>query len=121
MSKIKVEKQMTLPELIEYAWENGVRNKNFTSSENGSVGFDGEGLVTTIAVGRDETFTVEEEVNEDTEIGVLYSIENHKNDQVHINFNCSINQIYNHEKYNYYILNDDDTLTLIYRNGEMVE
>ena len=68
MPKIKVEKQMTLPELIEYAWENGVRNKNFTSSENGSVGFDGEGLVTTIAVGRDETFTfeVEKEATEDT-------------------------------------------------------
>ncbi|MFW3611343.1 hypothetical protein ACN9U3_03085 [Staphylococcus caprae] len=125
MPKIKVVKQMTLPELIVWAWENDVKNKNFVSDrESDLVYIDDLGFISIYErIAKDDTFTVEveEEITEDTEIGTLYSIENHKKNQVHINFNCSINHIYNHEKYNFYILNDDDTLTLIYKNGEMVE
>lgn len=41
MSKIKVEKQMTLPELLVWAWKKGVKNKVFYSEVTGTcVTFD---------------------------------------------------------------------------------
>ncbi|MHC9401976.1 hypothetical protein ACYVUF_13100, partial [Staphylococcus epidermidis] len=70
MVKIKRKVEMTLPELIDWAWKNGVKEKAFYSNiDGGSVYFD---MVQTVSVEhsivRTETFNVEveEEITEDT-------------------------------------------------------
>ena len=68
------------------------------------------------------TFTVEveEEITEETKIAKLVSVNRSTQNEVNINFNCSIGQLLDRSEYNYYILNDDSTLTLIWKDGEMV-
>lgn len=124
MVKIKVEKKMNLLELIDWAWKNGVKEKAFYSNiDGGSVYFD---MVQTVSVehsiDKDETFTVEveEEITEETKIPKLVSINRNNLNEVNINFNCSIGQLLDRSDYNYYILNDDSTLTLIWKDGELV-
>lgn len=124
MVKIKRKVEMTLPELIEWAWKNGVKEKAFYSNvDGGSVYFD---MLQTVSVehsiDKDETFTVEveEEITKETEIPKLVSINRNILNEVNINFNCSIGQFLDRSGYNYYILNDDSTLTLIWKDGELV-
>ncbi|MCG2353358.1 hypothetical protein K4U46_10970 [Staphylococcus epidermidis] len=71
---------------------------------------------------KDETFTVEvtEEITEETKIAKLVSVNRSTQNEVNINFNCSIGQLLDRSEYNYYILNDDSTLTLIWKDGELV-
>lgn len=83
------------------------------------------------AVEPDETFTfeVEEEVTEDTKVPRL--IEVYEYDGIlgtHLNTKMSIKKVLNDSQSNllyvpkaFYMLNDDMTMTLIWRNGEMVE
>ncbi|MBM6132792.1 hypothetical protein H6L33_08375 [Staphylococcus epidermidis] len=68
------------------------------------------------------TFTVEveEEITEETKIAKLVSVNRSTQNEVNINFNCSIRQLLDRSEYNYYILNDDSTLTLIWKDGELV-
>ncbi|MGZ9502579.1 hypothetical protein [Staphylococcus epidermidis] len=70
----------------------------------------------------DETFTVEveEELTEETKIAKLVAVNRSTQNEVNINFNCSIGQLIDRSEYNYYILNDDSTLTLIWKDGELV-
>lgn len=124
MVKIKRKVEMTLPELITWAWKNGVKEKAFYSNvDGGSVYFD---MLQTVSVehsiDKDETFTVEveEEITKETEIPKLVSINRNNLNEVNINFNCSIGQLIDRSDYNYYILNDDSTLTLIWKDGELV-
>ncbi|MBM6327980.1 hypothetical protein H6K20_03330 [Staphylococcus epidermidis] len=124
MVKVKKKVEMTLPELIEWVWKNGVKEKAFYSNiDGGSVYFD---MVQTLSVehsiGKDETFTVEieEEVTEETKIAKLVAVNRSTQNEVDINFNCSIGQLIDRSEYNYYILNDDSTLTLIWKDGELV-
>lgn len=125
MVKIKRKVKMTLPELIEWAWKNGVKEKAFYSNvDGGSVYFD---MLQTVSIehsiDKDETFTVEveEEITEETEIPKLVSINRNNLNEVNINFNCSIGQFLDRSDYNYHILNDDGTMTLIWKDGAMVD
>ncbi|MCH8657722.1 hypothetical protein SHJJP8905_000105 [Staphylococcus lugdunensis] len=128
MVKIKREVEMTLPELIEWGLENGIKNKKFVSnrwhskyvnfSSNGYVGFSAF-----YSYLPEDTFTVEveEEITEETKIDTLVSIDRDTRNEVNINFNCSIRQLLDRsDYYYYYILNDDMTMTLIWKNGELV-
>ena len=124
MVKVKVEKKMNLLELIDWAWKNDVKEKAFYSNiDGGSVYFD---MVQTVSVEhsivKTETFTVEveEEITKETEIPKLVSINRKNLNEVNINFYCSIGQFLDRSDYNYYILNDDSTLTLIWKDGELV-
>ena len=124
MVKIKKKVEMTLPELIEWAWKNGVKEKAFYSNiDRGSVYFD---MVQTVSIEYsivvDETFTVEveEEITEETKIAKLVSVNRSTQNEVNIIFNRSIGQLLDRSEYNYYILNDDSTLTLIWKDGELV-
>ena len=57
MGKIKRKVEMTLPELIEWAWENEVSDKAFYSNlDGGSVYFD---KIQNLSIAINETFTVE--------------------------------------------------------------
>ena len=125
MAKIKRNVEMTLPELIEWAWENEVSDKAFYSNlDGGSVYFDKiQNLSIEHEIAINETFTVEieEEITKETEIPKIVSINRNNLNEVNINFNCSIGQFLDRSDYNYYILNDDGTMTLIWKDGAMVD
>lgn len=135
MVKIKKKVEMTLPELIEWAWKNGVKEKAFYSNiDRGSVYFD---MVQTVSIEYsivvDETFTVEieEEITEDTQIYRLLELKDSfifkdggwkDLDIIKSNMygNRSISEVKNDESKKFYMLNDDDTMTLIWKDGELV-
>lgn len=125
MVKIKKKVEMTLPELITWAWKNGIKSEMFYSNIDGHyVHFDmAERVFIEHEVDKDETFTVEieEEITKETEIPKLVSINRNNLNEVNINFNCSIGQFLDRSDYNYYILNDDGTMTLIWKDGAMVD
>lgn len=127
--KIKTKKQLNLPQLIEYAWDNGIKGKTFYARETGmeNVHFNTSGRAEFSSVHQfssDDYFTVEveEEITEDTWFPqlVIRTVKGHYglwkkgsiNDFKHITFN-DIDAIY--------IPNDDLTMTLIWRDGKLVE
>ena len=131
MMKIKTKKEMNLPQLIEWAWYNNIENRIFVASEGGAVKFVSKGgFKTLMIVESDETFTVEveEEITKDTVIPNL--IETYKNGlgnlSVEVYKNKTIRHILEIDAFRvdikaFYILNDDLTMTLIWKDGEMVE
>ena len=121
MVKIKRKVEMTLPELIDWAWKNDVKEKAFYSNlDGGSVYFD---MVQTVSVehsiGKDETFTVEveEELTEDTKIPEMLEIfqDNYGKQW----FGNSIEQVKDDLSREFW-LKDGDTMTLIWKDGELV-
>ncbi|UOC12414.1 hypothetical protein [Staphylococcus agnetis] len=133
MVKIKVKKEMNLPELIQWGWKNGKEHRIFYGSEGGEVHFNDDSWVTIeTAVEPDETFTVEveEEVKEETEIPRLVEVYKTLRGDVSsaaysnksINYILDANERYqNQPSKAFYMLNDDYTMTLIWKDGEMVE
>lgn len=128
MAKIKRKVEMTLPELIEWGWENEVSDKAFYSNlDGGSVYFDKiQNLSIEHEIAINETFTVEieEEIDEDTVFPVLVKvIENVvKGIKVISFYNASINYSKSqNETLSYYILNDDGTMILIWKDGKLVD
>ncbi|EII2717805.1 hypothetical protein RT967_000148 [Staphylococcus pseudintermedius] len=143
--KIKVEKEMTLPQLIQYAWDNDIQSKVFSGNKIGTVHFDEkskskDGEVSfggmgwycyADSVSYDEIFIieVEEEITEETEIPVL--VELFVSDYgliIHTHYKTSIREAIGEVvkgadtlPKTFYILNDDYTMTLIWEDGEMVE
>ena len=82
MVKIKTTKQLNLPQLIEYAWDNNVKNERYRCSdsnpyeyvwinENSDVELDED-----MSISKNDTFTVEveEEVNGETILDRLYEV-----------------------------------------------
>ncbi|ALN76765.1 hypothetical protein [Staphylococcus agnetis] len=131
MVKIKTKREMTLPELIQWGLENGEEHRNFRGSNDGEVCFhDGSWVSIEIAVEPDETFTVEieEEITEETKIPVLIEVAKvNKSDDKNLHvyyyrgisiFEAKTNTI---ESKAFYMLNDDMTMTLIWKNGAMIE
>ena len=128
--KIKRKVEMNLPQLIEWVSENKVTSSVFWTSnkEDGfqnSVCFDVDGIFFT----RDEldccdifTVEVEEEVTEDTEFEKLYytTILSRIVESSCTTIQSSLKHIAV-EPIAFYILNDDLTLTLIWRDGKLVE
>ncbi|NUI79729.1 hypothetical protein [Staphylococcus borealis] len=121
MVKIKVEKNMNLLELIDWAWKNGVKEKAFYSNiDGGSLYFD---MAQTVSIEhlitKDETFTVEveEELTEDTKIPEMLEIfqDNYGKQW----FGNSIEQVKDDLSREFW-LKDGDTMTLIWKDGELV-
>ncbi|EGQ3629384.1 hypothetical protein I0645_001529 [Staphylococcus pseudintermedius] len=131
MMKIKVKKEMTLPQLIEWAWENSIKHKEFTGSRNGIVEFDFRGWVRTDLIEPDEFFEVEveEEITEDTKIPTLIELFVSGYGQIiHTYYRTSIRETIGEVVKGvdalpkaFYILNDDMTMTLIWKDGELVK
>ena len=129
--KIKRKVEMNLPQLIEWAWDNpkSSRNKRFVSENkefpyvNQYVIFNEVGyaeIENSYCYGRNDLFTVEveEEITEDTVIPKMllrgrytgyYEVED-----------CKLRG-FNENLLQAYILNDDLTMTLIWRDGKLVE
>lgn len=97
--KIKTKKQLNLPQLIEWAWDNpkSSRNKRFVSENkefpyvNQYVIFNEVGyaeIENSYCYGRNDLFTVEveEEITEDTEIKHLVYIDDNNDIEVLSNF-----------------------------------
>ena len=124
--KIKTKKEMNLPELIEWLWKSKKSVYKVTSNMNGVVKLEPCGLIT-FSSGDfypEETFTVEveEEITEDTEITALVELSsqgllgNTRLYRYH-----SINDVIDNQSVAFYILNDDQTMDLIWKNGKLVE
>lgn len=135
MVKIKTKKEMTLPELIKWGWKNGEEQRIFHGSKYGSVCFnDDSWVIIEQAIEPDETFEVEveEEITEETVISRLLEVRNavpsNKTEwkdlkilKSYIYGNHSISEIKNEYSVAIYMLNDDYTMTLLWKDGEMVE
>ncbi|HEC2229108.1 TPA: hypothetical protein R1962_001850 [Staphylococcus delphini] len=130
--KIKVEKEMNLHELIKWAWENNVKGETFTSNYGRDVKFYSDVSFNTMEpIYHWDTFTVEveEEIKEETVIPFIVElyINNHgvKETSMHLDNTISnilsINKILMRKNSILYMLNDDATMTLIWKGGEMVE
>lgn len=128
--KYKVKKQMTLPELIQWGWDNEIENMFFRSSDGSEVHFELEGNFNTEEyIAFNETFEVEveEKITEKTKIPVLAEVAkiNESSEDIRIYYyrGISITEARNtiREPKTFYMLNDDMTMTLIWKDGAMVE
>ncbi|PTH68889.1 hypothetical protein BU582_00720 [Staphylococcus agnetis] len=133
MVKIKRKVEMVLPELIKWGWKNGKEQRIFRGSKNGGVRFNRDSWVTIeTAVEPDETFTVEvkEEITEKNKIPILIEVYKTLGGEVSsfaysdksINYVLTINELYqNRPAIAFYMLNDDMTMTLLWKDGAMIE
>ncbi|HEC2167407.1 TPA: hypothetical protein R1940_001336 [Staphylococcus delphini] len=123
--KIKVEKEMNLHELIKWAWENNVKGETFTSNYGRDVKFYSDVSFNTMEpIYHWDTFTVEveEEVTEETVISRLVAIYDVSGQRSIIQRKQkSISNIVNEYAVAFYMLNDDATMTLLWKEGELVE
>lgn len=124
MVKIKRKVEMTLPELIEWGFKNNIRNTEFVSNffEKKSVIFNLSGWAEfsdEYAYLPEDTFTVEveEEITEDTKIPEMLEIFQ-DNDGTQW-FGNSIEQVKDDFSREFW-LKDGDTMTLIWKDGELV-
>ncbi len=124
MVKIKQKKQLNLPQLIEWAWDNDVRNKTYRSSEGAEIEFREGDVVRVYLIESDDTFTVEveEEITEDTKLDGLVELgDDGAGEDFFFSRGLSINDCKDECTQALYILNDDLTMTLIWRDGKLVE
>ncbi|KKI52935.1 Phage protein [Staphylococcus equorum subsp. equorum] len=125
--KIKTKKQLNLPQLIEWGFENDITNKEYVCNEHKakSVIFNLSGWAEfsdEFSYNPHDTFTVEvgEEITEDTVIPRLVvrhgdtGFTLYENDYINNEFPLDGVQAF-------YILNDDLTMILIWRDGKLVE
>ncbi|HHV6154536.1 TPA: hypothetical protein ACULZ4_002741 [Staphylococcus aureus] len=127
--KIKVKKEMRLDELIKWAWENPelVAGKRFHAEykyDEYYVFFplhDGRKCLISDFISADDTFAVEyeEEVTEETVIPKLVKM--YKDGKMSVYNDYSIKRSLLYSPKAFYILNDDLTMTLIWKDGELVE
>lgn len=130
--KIKTKKQFTLPQLIEWGWSNPhlSRNKRFISENkefpgiNQYVIFNEVGhaeIENSYCYGLKDLFTVEveEEITEDTKFNVLLVVDEDYNYFKY--YNTCVDYFIRSKVKAIYIPNDDLTLTLIWRDGKLVE
>ena len=123
--KIKTKKQLKLPQLIEWGFENDIKNKSYKTNdtEGYELYFDEYGTPRfSNIVNKNDTFTVEveEEINECSDIKRLahYTVHGFTS----TNFNKSIGELRKSNSLAFYIMNDDRTLTLIWTKEKgMVE
>ncbi|MCM0462192.1 hypothetical protein KC247_00275 [Staphylococcus aureus] len=133
--KIKVKKEMRLDELIKWAWENPelVAGKRFHAEykyDENYVFFplhDGRKCLISDFISADDTFEVEveEKITEETKFDRLFEVFEYLEGQYDCesNVNISINERLKDKCFpieSFYILNDDLTMTLIWKDGELV-
>lgn len=131
MAKFKRKSEMTLAELIEWGFKNNIKNKKFISNSKDytSVTFDSTGWGEfNNYFSPEDTFTVEieEEFTEETEIDNLVEFyfdrygdlrfANHKNKTIRQRLDK-----YSFKPQAFYSLNEDATMTLIWKDGKLVD
>ncbi|MBE5673748.1 hypothetical protein HU219_07470 [Staphylococcus sp. SS35] len=134
--KIKVKKEMRLDGLIKWAWENPelASGRNFypqTKSDINYVCFslyDGRNCVIKGFISADDTFEVEyeEEITEETKFDWLFEVYEIQEGvyKSALHKGISLNERFEDDNIfptkAFYILNDDLTMTLIWKDGELV-
>ena len=124
--KIKQKKQVNLPQLIEWAMENDIKDTVFLTKAY-SVGFDMHGFIyfnssTTIPLDTMFTIEVEKEITEDTVIPILIERRDFGNELTYSRYEyVRIKDIKEESSTLFYIENNDKSLTLIWRDGKLVE
>lgn len=132
MMKIKVKKEMNLLELIEYIKKNEIADKVFFDNKGKGkvvVGDDRHLYMTDLNLTDIFTVEVEEEITERTVIPLLLEVYEVEGELVFLpNEEKSIKKLLeqsdleeNITTKTLYIINDDGTLTLIWKDGELVE
>ncbi|EKC6405494.1 hypothetical protein OP529_001954 [Staphylococcus pseudintermedius] len=126
--KLKVKKRMNFSELHQWAKENNVKSKTFSSSKFVNVHFDENGRVNCTNVGHFDNFIVwrEEEISKDTKLELIIRFLGRiNNDALYTIEYMSINEYLSHFAgtltTHFYVENEDRELVLIWKDGEMVE
>ncbi|EOG9016199.1 TPA: hypothetical protein PTC04_002353 [Staphylococcus pseudintermedius] len=129
--KIKVKKEMNLHQLIQWARENNVKGETFTSNYGRAVKFYSDvSFNTMVPIFHWDTFTVEaeEEITERTVIPLLLEVYEFEGELVFLPKKRSTIESLLEESDReenittkiLYLINDDGTLTLIWKDGELV-
>ena len=127
---IKRKVEMNLPELIEWGFKNDIKEKSFIAYEcvgdqRHEVHFNALGIPKFSAfIKKSNTFTVEveERIDEDTEITALVELSSRGLlGKTTLYRYHSINDVIDNQSVAFYILNDDQTMDLIWKNGKLVE
>lgn len=132
MVKIKVKKEMELPELLRWASDNDIKGCKINGDQGSNVLFNKNGWVSMhYYVSLEENFEVEveKELTEDTEVPKLIEVYEYDGMlRIYLSIKMTIKKVLNDSQNNplhilkaLYMLNDDYTMTLIWRNGEMIE
>lgn len=132
MMKIKKKVKMNLHELIQWARENNVKGETFTSNYGRNVKFYSDVSFNTMEpIYHWDTFTVEaeEEITERTVIPLFLEVYEYEGELVFLpQKEKSIKDLLEESDLEesittktLYIINDDGTLTLVWKDGEMVE
>ena len=130
MPTIKRKVEMNLPQFIAWAVDNKIRSKTYRSLGGAEIEFSEGDVVRVYRTDSDDTFTVEveEEITEDTVFDNLIEINeliDFKKEGllggVRLYKNSSINQVENDKSVAYYIMNDDLALTLIWKEGRLID
>ena len=128
MVSVKIKKQFTLPQLIQWAIDNDIKHRVFESNPNFDgvtyeLGFDIDGdLYFEEYLTPTSLFTLEteEEITEDTRLDKL--VVRYRNDDIYIFPQERIDDFKNDSNVvAFYIPNDDLTLTLIWREGKLIK
>ncbi|QQO38197.1 hypothetical protein LSA2308_00177 [Staphylococcus phage LSA2308] len=134
--KIKTKKVMTLAELMEWAWEYPglTKGKRFYTENQDNENFvyfsseDGRKCLVSEFISADDAFEVEveEEITEDTKFDRLFEVYEFRERAYMsaLHTNTSIKERLENTSFPtkvFYILNDDLTMTLIWKDGELVE
>ncbi|MDH9921952.1 hypothetical protein PZL33_07680 [Staphylococcus hominis] len=132
MAKIKRKVEMILPELIEWGFKQKELLPFFYGSREGSfVQFTPDGWVNITGIESTDTFTVEieEEVTEDTKLPKCLEISFDRKsgrDIAVVYENCSVKQLTDRNPEHLldirtiHLVNDDGTVELIWKDGELV-
>ncbi|PCF80933.1 hypothetical protein B4W74_04530 [Staphylococcus intermedius] len=130
--KIKVKKEINLHQLIQWAQDNNVKGETFTSNYGRKVKFYSDGSFNTLElIFRYDLFTVEveEEITERTVIPLLLEVYEYEGELVFLPQKRSTIKSLLEESdleenittKTLYLINDDGTLTLVWKDGELVE
>lgn len=122
--------KMNLPELINYVWENGIKNEIYRTiggrcvmvNSHGAITMDSEYEVKSILPGDIFILNVEKEITEDTKIPNLVGMHYDFNGDINVEHftDISINELKYSTNHAFYMVDDDLTLTLLWKDGCMV-
>ena len=127
---IKRKVEMNLPQLIEWGFKNDIKEKSFIAYEcvedqRHEVHFNALGIPKFSAfIKKSNTFTVEieEQIDENTELTALVELSSRGLlGKTTLYRYHSINDVIDNQSVAFYILNDDQTMDLIWKNGKLVE
>ena len=123
--KIKTKKEMNLPELIEWLFrKNNLDDEIFLSNQHNRVQVTDDGILEFFGTFYNDTFTVEveERIDENTEITALVELSSQGLlGKTTLYRYHSINDVIDNQSVAFYILNDDQTMDLIWKNGKLVD